>query len=76
VFKGHSKIKAKKLCKNKELKMEGHKGKCGSLFIIIVLSFKANTMNPSLQNFLEKKIKQMRVIKQKKINRHYIYHNV
>jgi len=34
VFKEHPKIKAKTLCKNRELKMEGHKGKCGFLFIV------------------------------------------
>jgi len=75
MFKGHPKIRAKILCKTRELKMEGYKGKCGFLYIIIVLSFKANTMKPSLQYFLEK-IKQMRDIRQKKIYRHYIYQNI
>jgi hypothetical protein len=54
MFKGHPKIKEKILCKNRELKVEGHKGKRGFIFIIIVLSFKANTMKPTLQHFLEK----------------------
>lgn len=75
MFKGHPKIRTKILCKNREMKMEGYKRKCGFLYIIIVLLFKANTMKPSLQYFLEK-IKQMRVIRQKKNNRHYIYHNI
>jgi len=56
MFKGQPKIKAKHCVKNRELKMEGHNGKRGFLFITIVLSFKVNTMKPSLQYFLEKKL--------------------